>query len=127
MTLENLRKTLITLDLEIADTKAQIDSKTAKMQLLTKGLRSVYGWRYEVQASKELWQTYLEKIIETKKTLIKNLEKIFRRYSIEDYRIFRRYVIKNQAIEKIAKERKISEEEVKNRLNNLRKELEYGN
>lgn len=127
MTLENLRNTFITLDLEIADTKAQIESKTAKMQLLTKGLRSVYGRRYEVQASKELWETYLEKIIAIKKSLIKNIEKIFRRYSIEDYRIFRRYVIKNQAIEKIAKERKISEEEVKNRLNNLRKELEYGN
>lgn len=127
MTLENLRNTFITLDLEIADTKAQIESKTAKMQLLTKGLRSVYGRRYEVQASKELWETYLEKIIAIKKSLIKNIEKIFSRYSIEDYRIFRRYVIKNQAIEKIAKERKISEEEVKNRLNNLRKELEYGN
>lgn len=128
MKLDNLRNTLITLDLEIADTEANLSLKTAKLHLFSKGLRSVYGGKtMEIKASKELWEIYLKNLLDIKKRVIECIEEVLNKYGISEREVFKKYVYENKDIKQIALDMKLTIKEVEIKLGNLRKELERGN
>lgn len=125
MVLDKLRKLIIELDLEIAIGKAYSNFGRARLELFSKGLRTVYaGKSAEAKASKIVYETYTEELIKVRENLIGEIEEILKTFEIKNSRIFLEYFAKHKNFKEIAESESLTINEVSRIIGKIKIEVE---